>query len=139
MRKINIPLLVANILTGLAFIVHTVAGDMEISTVKPEINIADFTEKQQIWTMIRCGWHWISFDLLFATIALTLVNFSNYFDNKKTILQLLSLYFFGYAIVWLLVISISDSFSNNYINLGQWMLLLSISGFIYYGIKKQKS
>lgn len=138
MRKINTPVLVANILTGLAFIIHTIAGDMEISSIQPEVTIANFVEKQQIWTMARCGWHWISFDLLFATIALAVVNFSNFFDNNKTILQLLCTYFFGYAVVWLIVISISDSFPNNYINLGQWLLLLSISGIIYYGIKKQK-
>ena len=86
--------------------------------------------------MARCGWHWISFDLLFASIALALINFTNYFENKKTILQLLSIYFFGYAIVWFIVIIISPSFPSNFINLGQWILLLTIGGLIKYGTKK---
>lgn len=136
MRKINIPILLANILTGLAFLAHTIGGDIELTSILPAININNWAEKQQIWTMARCGWHWISFDLLLASIALSLINFTNYFENKKTILQLLSLYFFGYAIVWFVVILISPSFPNNFITLGQWMLLLTIGGLIKYGTKK---
>lgn len=139
MRKISIPILLANILTGLAFLAHTFGGDIEINSIQPAININNWVEKQQIWTMARCGWHWISFDLLFASITLALINFTEFFDNKKTILQLLSFYFFGYAIVWLVVISISNSFPGNFVKLGQWMLLLTISGLIHYGTKKQNA
>jgi hypothetical protein len=35
--------------------------------------------------MARCGWHWVSFDLLFAAIGLGLVNFTNYFNDEKTL------------------------------------------------------
>lgn len=136
MKKINIPILLANILTGLAFLAHTIGGDIEINSIQPALNINNWVEKQQIWTMARCGWHWISFDLLFASFALALINFTNYFEHKKTILQLLSIYFLGYAIVWFVVILISPSFSNNFINLGQWILLLTIGGLIKYGTKK---
>ncbi len=125
MRKISTPILLANILTALAFLAHTFGGDMEITSIQPAITINNWAEKQQIWTMARCGWHWISF--------------TNYFDNKKTILQLLSFYFFGYAIVWLVVLLISNSFPSNFLKLGQWMLLFTISGLIYYGTKKQNA
>jgi drug/metabolite transporter (DMT)-like permease len=83
--------------------------------------------------MARCGWHWVSFDLLFATLGLGLVNFTEFFDNEKTLLQIISVYFLGYAIVWALTISISKAFPKNYLKLGQWMLLLLISGLIYLG------
>lgn len=139
MRKISTPILLANILTALAFLAHTFGGDIEIISIQPTITTNNWAEKQQIWTMARCGWHWISFDLLFASIALALINFTNYFENKKTILQLLSFYFFGYAIVWLVVLLISNSFPGNFLKLGQWMLLLTISGLIYYGTKKQNA
>jgi hypothetical protein len=139
MRKISTPILLANILTALAFLAHTFGGDMEITSIQPAITINNWAEKQQIWTMARCGWHWISFDLLFASIALALINFTNYFGNKKTILQLLSFYFFGYAIVWLVVLLISNSFPSNFLKLGQWMLLLTISGLIYCGMKKENA
>lgn len=135
MRKINTPILLANILTGLAFFAHTFGGDIEIRSIQPMINTENWAEKQQIWTMTRCGWHWISFDLLFASVALFMINFTNFFDNKKAVLKLLSFYFFGYAIVWLIVILISQSFPNNFLNLGQWILLLTIGGLTKYGAK----
>jgi len=137
MRKINTPVLVANILTVLAFFAHTIGGDIEIMSIEPAIHVDNWEENKQIWTMARCGWHWISFDLLFASIALSLINFTNFFENKKAILQFLSVYFLGYAIVWIFVLCISNPFPYNFLKLGQWILLLTISGLIYLGTKKQ--
>ena len=83
--------------------------------------------------MARCGWHWISFDLLFASSGLALINFTDFFENEKTLLQILTVYFLGYAIVWVVTITISKQFPKNYLKLGQWILLLAISGLIYFG------
>lgn len=136
MNKVNIPILLATILTILAFFAHTIGGDMEVQMMQPELGSTNWAENQQIWTMVRCGWHWISFDLLFASVGLMLVNFTNFFDNKRTVLQILSFYFLGYAIVWILILLISKPFPDNFLKLGQWILLLTISGLIYYGNKK---
>jgi uncharacterized membrane protein YfcA len=73
--------------------------------------------------------------LLFATIGLGLINFSNYFDNEKALLQILTIYFLGYSVVWALTIAISKQFPKNYLKLGQWILLLLIGGLIYFGTK----
>lgn len=129
----NIPVLIANILTLLAFVLHTFVGDKELKVNEPAETIEDNYLKREKWTMARCGWHWISFDLLFATIGLGLINFTDFFDNEKTLLQILAIYFLGYAIVWVLTIAVSQQFPKNYLKLGQWMLLLLISGLIYYG------
>ena len=128
-------LLIANILTLLAFFIHTFMGDKELRLIEPKIANDEKNIKQEKWTMARCGWHWISFDLLFASIGLGLINFTDIFDSEKTLLQILIIYFSGYAFVWILTISISKQFPKNYLKLGQWILLLAISGFIYYGIK----
>jgi hypothetical protein len=93
----------------------------------------DSVHKIEKWVMARCGWHWVSFDLLFATIGLALINFTSYFDNEKTLLQILAIYFLGYAIVWASTIAISKQFLRNYLKLGQWILLLLISGLIHLG------
>ena len=130
----NILILIANILTLLAFFIHTFIGDIELKIIQPSNDTNNWTEKQEKWTMARCGWHWISFDLLFATIGLALINFTDYFDNKKILLQILTIYFLGYAIVWALTIAISKQFPKNYLKLGQWILLLLISGLIYLGL-----
>lgn len=126
-------ILVANILTLLAFVIHTFMGDKELNLIKPDFDSDKDYLKTEKWTMARCGWHWVSFDLLLATIGLGLVNFTNYFDNEKTLLQILSIYFAGYTVVWALTIFISKQFPNNYLKLGQWFLLLVISILIYYG------
>ncbi|MCU0449002.1 MAG: hypothetical protein MUC97_04035 [Bernardetiaceae bacterium] len=129
----NITILLANILTLLAFILHTIVGDKELKVNEPTENADDNYNKMEKWTMARCGWHWVSFDLLFATIGLGLINFTNYFANENTLLQILTVYFLGYAIAWALTITVSKQFPKNYLKLGQWMLLLLISGLIYFG------
>jgi len=131
----NIPILMANILTLLAFFVHTFMGDKELKIIQPDSGAEDWSNKQEKWTMARCGWHWISFDLLFASIGLGLINFTDFFRNEETLLQILTVYFLGYAIVWIITILISKQFPKNYLKLGQWILLLAISGLIFWGIK----
>lgn len=138
MKKQNIPLLTATLLTVLAFFAHTFAGDMELQLIQPARESDSWAEKQQIWTMARCGWHWISFDLLFASVGLVLVSFTRFFEHPKMVLKILAFYFAGYALVWILVLIISPSFSFNFLKLGQWILLLAISALIYYGNKKIK-
>lgn len=130
----NIPILLANTLTLLAFVLHTFVGDKELKIIQPSSDHDNLIQKQEKWTMARCGWHWISFDLLFATIGLGMINFTNYFANEKTLLQIMTVYFLGYAVAWALTIAISKQFPKNYLKLGQWILLLFISGLIYLGL-----
>lgn len=129
----NIPILIANLLTLLAFVLHTFVGDTELKVNEPSETVEDNYQKREKWTMARCGWHWISFDLLFATIGLALLNFTDFFESKIVLLKILSFYFLGYAIVWLLTLAFSKQFPKNYLKLGQWILLLLISGLIYFG------
>ena len=129
----NTPVLIANTLTLLAFFIHTFMGDRELKIIQPTASMEDWAAKQEKWTMARCGWHWISFDLLFASIGLALINFTDVFDNEKTLLQILSIYFLGYSIAWAFTILISKQFPKKYLKLGQWILLCIISGLIYFG------
>lgn len=49
----NIPILIANILTLLAFIIHTFVGDKELKINEPtEANDENF-QKREKWTMVR--------------------------------------------------------------------------------------
>jgi hypothetical protein len=132
-ENMDIAILIANILTLLAFILHTFVGDKELKVNEPTEGNDENFQKREKWTMARCGWHWVSFDLLFSTIGLGLINFTNYFDNEKTLLQILTIYFLCYSIVWALTIAISKQFPKNYLKLGQWILLLLITGLIYFG------
>lgn len=124
-------LLAANLLTFIAFFLHALAGDREVKHLEPGQN-SDL-KLRTYWTMTRCGWHWISIDLLGASLLLALLNFSSLFTHPTSILNLMALYFLGYAVVWAFTIAISKSFPKNFLLLGQWMLLLVISGLIYAG------
>ncbi|MCI5056407.1 MAG: hypothetical protein MRY83_09890 [Flavobacteriales bacterium] len=128
------PIVIANILTLLAFIIHTFVGDLEIRKIEPlSVNDNSYS-KRLYWTMARNGWHWVSLDLLLASIGLSLINFTDYLPSEKLLLQILAIYFLGYGIVWLIGTSISKRFPKNYLKLGQWILLWLISGLIYIGI-----
>ena len=127
-------LITANVITFLAFVVHTFVGDKEIKILEPNNDNAPDFVKREKWTMARCGWHWISFDLLTASMGLFLINFTEVLLFEVQLLQLMSLYFLGYGFVWLFTIIISKSFPKSYLKLGQWLLLWLISGFIYLGI-----
>lgn len=129
----SVAILIANVLTLLAFVLHAFAGDKELKVNEPAETTEDNFLKREKWTMARCGWHWISFDLIFASIGLGMINFTAFFENEKVLLQILATYFLGYAVVWALGIAISKQFPKNYLKLGQWILLLSISGLIYLG------
>lgn len=129
----NIPILIANVLTFLAFIIHTFVGDKEHKILQPETNNTDWVNKQEKWTVARCGWHWVSLDLLFASIGLAVINFTDFFENEKILLQILTIYFLVLSLVWIFIIFISKHFEKNYIKLGQWLLLLIFTGLIYWG------
>ena len=66
----NILILIANILTLLAFSLHTFMGDRDLKIIQPATDLIIGTEKQEKWTMARCGWHWISFDLFLQQLDL---------------------------------------------------------------------
>lgn len=129
----NAFLIVANVLTLLAFFVHTFVGDKELHLIEPDDEQKPRLKRRAVWTMTRCGWHWISWDLLMATILLANLNFWDFFSSSDEILLLLTVYFMGYALVWFLTILISKKFKKNFLYLGQWMLLLTISILIYFG------
>jgi len=126
-------ILVANILTLIAFFLHTFQGDKELRMIEPVSAEDPKYLLQEKWTMARSGWHWISFDLLFATIGLAIINFTELLDCENLLLKILSLYFLGYGIFWLIGIVISQSFPKSYLKLGQWILLWIISVLLYLG------
>ncbi|GIM53078.1 MULTISPECIES: hypothetical protein [Capnocytophaga] len=130
----NTLVLIANILVFLAFLIHTFIGDKELKVNQPDNQDDPNFIKQEKWTMARCGWHWVSVDLLLASVILALVNFSDFLSDERLVLQLLSLYFFVYAIAWILTIFISKSFPKNYLKLGQWLLLFIIALLLFFSI-----
>lgn len=128
----NTILLIANGLVLLTFLAHTFGGDREYKKIEPS---GEDLKKSTFWTMGRGAFHIVSVDFLLATVGLTLINFTDYFKDPKQILQLLALYFFGYGLAFFLALVISKKLPNGFFKLSQWILLLVISGLIYWGIE----
>lgn len=127
----NTILIIANVLALFTFIVHTFAGDREYQKIEPESDSAD--RFRIFWTMGRGAFHIVSIDFLFATIGLALINFTDYFEETKLLLDLLALYFVGYGIAFLVTLIISKKFSNSYFKMWQWLLMFANAGLIYWG------
>lgn len=127
----NTTLIVANVLVLFTFIIHTFAGDREYKKIEP---LSDAKERFRVfWTMGRGAFHIVSIDFLFATIGLALINFTDYFEETKLLLDLMALYFLGYGIAFLIALIISRKFPNMFLKMWQWLLMLVIAGLIYLG------
>lgn len=128
----NYYLIVANVLTFISFIIHTLEGDRDLKFLLPK---KENEEKQAKWTQARAGWHWVSIDLLLISLLLGAINFTSMLaGHEQFVLQLVAICFFAYAASWILVIFVSKSFERNYLKLGQWALLLLIGILIQLGL-----
>lgn len=127
----NAILIIANVLVLFTFTIHTFGGDRNFQKIEPELYSP--TRLRIFWTMGRGAFHIVSIDFLFASIGLALINFTDYFKDIKLLFNLLALYFFGYGIAFLISLIISKKFPNIYFKMWQWLLMLIISGLLYWG------
>lgn len=127
----NTVLIIANVLVFFTFIIHTFGGDGSYKKIEPE---PESPKRLRIfWTMGRGAFHIVSIDFLFATIGLALINFTDYFTETKLLLNLLSFYFIGYGIAFLITLFISKKFPNIFFKMWQWLLMFANAGLIYWG------
>ena len=127
----NTVLIIANVLVFLTFIIHTFGGDLEYRKIEPKPDSAP--RFRVFWTMGRGAFHIVSIDFLFATIGLTLINFTDYFKETQFFLNLLAFYFLGYGIAFLVTLIISKKFPNIFLKMWQWLLMFVIAALIYWG------
>jgi len=127
----NTILISANVLVLLTFMVHTFGGDGSYRKIEPAPESAK--RLRIFWTMGRGAFHIVSVDFLFAAIGLALINFTDYFEESKLLLNLLALYFLGYGIAFFLTLVISKKFPNSFFKMWQWVLMLVIAGLIFWG------
>lgn len=127
----NIYYLSANLLFFAAFIVHTFVGDKELKEIEPDSNARE--RKREIWTMTRCGWHWISNDLFLFSVTLSLINFTDFFTHPEEIVRFIILYLCVTTCIWLFVINASKPFTNRFVKLGQWILFVLIGSLLLLG------
>lgn len=127
----NLPILIAGILSLIAFIAHAFIGDSEYRAIKP--NLDDSEQKNATWIQARAGWHWVSVDLLFSSIALFLLATTEIIKAKSEISLLLSIYFFVCGIVWLITVLLSKNNNKQVFIIGQWIFCFLMSALIFAG------
>lgn len=127
----NTPILIAGILSLIAFFAHVFVGDKEYSQLKPEPSVDE--KIKETWIQVRAGWHWVSVDLFLSGILLVLLAVSNIIQEKQAILLLLGIYFFVTGLVWLGIVLLSKNNNKQLLVLGQWIFCFIVSALIYYG------
>lgn len=127
----NILILIAGVLSLIAFFAHAFVGDKEYSALKPGIK-SPYKHKET-WVQVRGGWHWVSVDLLFAGVLLILLATTEVLTAKTEISLLLSIYFLLCGVVWLGTVAFSRTNNKQILALGQWIFCFLMSGLIYFG------
>jgi hypothetical protein len=131
-KEMNTSLIIANVLAIIGFLMHTFGGDKAYKEIEPE---EGNHAKQKRWAMGRGAFHMVSADCLMASIGLTLINFTDYFKDKKTLLYILALYFVAYGCAFFITLLINRKIPNRFIKLWQWLFMFIMAGFIYFGIE----
>ena len=114
----NTILLTADALLLITLLVHAIMGDRDLKAIEPDAN-DDQGKQREAWTLARCTFHWVTLDLLLATTALTLINFTSYIRQPQTVLQFLATYLAGCAAFFHATVALSRPFRQNYLRLGQ--------------------
>lgn len=125
----NILLIAANVLLLLTFFAHAFGGDRLYKKTEPQPG----SDSVPVWVMGRGAFHLVSADILMALAGLTLVNFTHFFREPVLILRILSLYFFGHGLAFLLTLMISQKFPGKFVVLWQWMLMFTAAVLIWLG------
>lgn len=127
----NIPILIAGVLSLVAFFAHAFVGDKEYKALKPVENCPD--KNKETWVQVRSGWHWVSVDLFLTGILLLLLATTEIIKAKTEISLLLSIYYFLCGVVWLCTVAFSRTNNKQILVLGQWIFCFLMSGLIYFG------
>ncbi len=127
----NIPVLIAGILSLVAFLVHAFMGSKENKILKPDTSV--LSKEKETWIQIVSGWNWVGVDLFLSGILFILVACTDIISAKKEILFLLSIYFLLCGIVWLCSVLLSKNSNKQVFVLGQWIFCLIVSGLVFWG------
>lgn len=119
----NILLLIAGILTVIAALVHSIAG--EITTIRP---LASAELKQVPKLELRAVWYMVTVHLFASAIMLFILAFA---VNRDVVMgRFLAIQFFGYGLGFLGLAIVKQV---GLFQVPQWVLLFLIAGLTYWG------
>lgn len=127
----NIPILLAALLSLIAFAAHAFIGDRELTLLRP--GRESDNKKRETWIQSRAGWHWVSVDLLLSSLLLLLIAATNFIQAKTEILAILAIYFLLCGLAWLGTVWFSRNDNRQLIILGQWIFCWIMVALIVWG------
>lgn len=122
----NIPFLIAGILTAITALIHSIAG--ELTTIRPLIK----TDLQQVpKTELRAVWYMVTIHLFASAIML----FTLAVDTNQNFLmgKFLSIQFLGYGLAFLLLAIVKKI---KVFQVPQWVLLFLKAGLTFWGVMR---
>lgn len=121
----------AGVLSLVAFFAHAFVGGKELTVLKPAEGQG--AEAGQTYIQTRCGWQWVSVDLLFFSILLFIIGVSDYISARQEVSLLICLYFLLCGVVWLTTVVINKTNNKHPLVLGQWIFCFVMSALVYFG------
>jgi hypothetical protein len=128
----NILVLLASILTFVAFLVHAIQGSRELPELDPQSESPD--QKSDSWVQSVAGWHWVSVDLLLSAFLMGLIALTDLIPFEQGLSLILAIYFAVNGVAWLLIVLLNKKSNAQVLKLGQWIFCFLVAGLLVLGL-----
>jgi len=132
--------LVAGFLVALTFFAHIIFGTKESLNARPNdqqtadrVDVDSTSKKQQYWMQSMCAFQLVTVDLFIVGIILFAMGLTEVISFETELAYCLAVYFFLWAIAWLVQLSFLKKSNKQYYLLGQWAIFMLIGGLILGG------
>ncbi len=132
----NLPILVAGVLTFVAFLGHITLGYQESLRVDPRLHKQAALASQPVdlhWTQMMGAWQMVTIDLVVISALLFALAATSLVPSPRTVATGIAVLFALWGVAWLLQLLLLKRETMDYLKLGQWLLWLVNAGLIYWG------
>jgi hypothetical protein len=125
----NIPVLIVAIITLIAFFAHLIGGTRETAAIAPK-NDDKLTSS---WVQAMCAFQMLAVDLLAISLILFAVALWDLGEGETLIIQIASLLYFSWGVVWIIQVRWLKEPSVGLLRLPHWIIWFFCSGLLFYG------
>ncbi len=134
----NIPVLIAAMITLLALVAHTFVGTKESLSTSPrriagKDKLDNFGVVEKHWIQSMCAFQMITIDLLILSVVLFLISLTDIISFERTLTLSLSVLFLLWGVAWFIQLALLTKDKKNYLHLSQWAFWFICSGLLYVG------
>ena len=130
MEAVNFPILLAALLTSLAFFAHSFVGVREALSTRP---LTTDKNIQRHWRQSMGVFQLVTVDLLLLSGLLWVLALTDRLSFERELTLGLSGWFLLWGLAWLLQLLFLTRDKKDYLALGQWLLWLLNAALLYCG------